>query len=285
MRQAILITAYNDFDQLRRLVAYFDDGFEVFVHIDKRCRQIPDDVQRPNVHLYQRYRIPWGSVNHLRAIVFLMGEAAGHGDLEYFHLITGSDYPVPSLNDLKSFGEAHRHENYLEYFPLPRPGWDGDGGLDRVNYYWPQRWLRPGENQAGYRMTAFLVKLQRKLGLRRWFDFFDGRLYGGGTYWSVSREAVEYALGFLQAHPRYLRRFRNTKIAEEICLPTLWANSELPLTNHSLRYIEWGSEASPRVLDEQDFDRIVGSGCLFARKISSTLSKGLVDKIKHYHGN
>ena len=284
MRQAILITAYNDFDQLRRLVEYFEDGFEVFVHVDKRCRQIPDDLQRPNVHLYQRFRIFWGSVNHLRAIVFLMGEAVSHADLEYFHLITGSDYPVPSLNDLKSFGETHRHENYLEYFPLPRPGWDGDGGLDRVNYYWPQRWLRPGDNQAGYRLTAFLVKLQRKLGLRRRFDFFEGRLYGGGTYWSVSREAVEYALGFLHDHLGYLRRFRMTKIAEEICLPTLWANSQLPLTNNSLRFIEWGTEASPRVLTEQHYDDLIHSNCLFARKMVSGHSDDLILKLQRHHG-
>lgn len=284
MRQAILITAYHDYPQLKRLVEYFDDGFEVFVHIDKRCRQIPDEIQRPNVHLYQRYRIPWGSVNHLRAIVFLMCEAVSHADLEYFHLITGSDYPVPSLTELKTFCETHRHENYLEYFKLPRPGWDGDGGLDRVNFFWLQRWLRPGENQAGYRLTAFLVKLQRKLGLRRKFDFFDGHLYGGGTYWSVSREAVEFALRFLQANPRYLRRFRNTKIAEEICLPTLWANSKLPLTNNSLRFIEWGGwDASPTVLTEKDFEKIIHSGCIFARKMTSMHSEGLINRIKSYY--
>lgn len=284
MRQAVLITAYHDYPQLVRLVDYFDSDFEVFIHLDRRSSQLPDGMfSRPNVHIYRHYRVYWGSVNHLRAILLLMRQALGHGELEYFHLVTGNDYPIPPLSEFKSFCESHRHENYLEYFKLPRPGWDGDGGLDRVNYFWPQRWLRPGESQLGYRLTALAVKLQRKLGLRRRFDFFDGCFYGGGTYWSVSREAVEYALSFLQANPGYLRRFRGTKIAEEIGLPTLWANSGLPLTNNSLRYIEWGPGASPHVLTEHDYEKIVNSGCLFTRKMTSTHSMGLLNRIKAHH--
>lgn len=284
MRQAILITAYHDYPQLKRLVEYFDDGFEVFIHLDKRSPELPEDMlSRAHVHVFRRYQVYWGSVNHLRAILLLMNEAQKHSDLQYFHLITGNDYPIPSLSELKQFCELHRNDNYLEYFKLPRSGWDGEDGLARINYYWPQRWLRPGECQKGYLLTAFLVKLQRKLGLCRRFDFFDGHLYGGGTYWSVSREAVEYALGFLQAHPRYLRRFRGTKIAEEICLPTLWANSDLPLTNNSMRYIEWGPEASPRVLTADDYEKVIHSGCLFCRKITTIHSEGLLNRIKSYH--
>lgn len=38
MRQAILITAYRDLVQLQRLTEYFDADFEIFIHLDRRCK-------------------------------------------------------------------------------------------------------------------------------------------------------------------------------------------------------------------------------------------------------
>lgn len=284
MRQAILITAYHDYQQLRRLIDYFDSDFEIYIHLDRRSPQMPNDLlKRPCVHVFQHYRVFWGSMNHLRAILQLMDEALKHKDLEYFHLVTGNDYPIPSLSSFSSFCESHRNDNFLEFFKLPRSLWDSEGGLARVKYYWLQRWLQPNEsNTVGRHFTNALVKIQRKLGMRRSFRYFDGNLFGGGTYWSLSREALDYAIAFLNANPGYLRRFRGTKIAEEICLPTIWANSTLPLTNNSLRYIEWGSGASPNVLTENDYKKIMCSGCLFARKIMSSQSDALIKKMQQY---
>ena len=89
MRQAILITAYRDMPQLRRLVDWFDADFELFIHLDKRCRE---DISwmngRSNLHLYRDYAIEWGDYRHLKAIVLLMREAYTHTGLEYFHLIS-----------------------------------------------------------------------------------------------------------------------------------------------------------------------------------------------------
>lgn len=126
MRQAILITAYHDSAQLQRLISYFNSDFELYIHIDRHSHLHP--IVPPNVHVYRRYNTPWGSVNHLHAILLLMREAASRQDLKYFHLVTGSDYPIPPLPEFKSFCEAHRNENYLEYFPLPRAAWDEEGG-------------------------------------------------------------------------------------------------------------------------------------------------------------
>ena len=278
MRQAILITAYRDMPQLQRLIDYFDDDFELFVHLDKRYRE---DVSwtkgLPHVHLYRRYAVEWGDYRHLMAIVRLMHEAYGHSDLEYFHLITGSDYPTMPLAQFKAFCEAHRTDNYLEHFPLPHADWGKEGGLNRINYYW----LTPNSTRSkGAQLTRKLVNLQRRLGIKRGFKYFDGNLYGGGTYWSVSREAIKVALEYLDHHPDYLRRFRHTSIAEEVCLPTLWCNSGLTLTNDHKRYIDWGPDgANPQVLTEKDYDKIVASGALFARKMASGASDKLIENL------
>lgn len=271
MRQGILITAYRDIPMLEKLVNYFDNDFEIFVHIDKRCKERLSPIEgKDHLHIFRNYAVDWGDYKHMLAIVMQMREAFKYTELEYFHLVTGSDYPTIPLAQFKSFCEEHRDDNFLEHFPLPHADWGAEGGLNRIQYWW----LRPNSTRTyGAWLTHKSVNLQRRLGIKRSFKYFGGNLYGGGTYWSVSRKAVGSALEYLNQHPDYLRRFRMTSIAEEICLPTLWCNSGIPLINNHMRYIDWGTDgANPQVLTEKDYDSIIASGALFARKIESTIS-------------
>lgn len=275
MKQAILITAYKDIRHLERLIRYFDSDFEVFIHIDNKCSEDYSSlVNQEHVHLYDRYNIAWGDVNHLKAILLLMHESYKYTDLEYFHLITGSDYPAIPLSDFKRFCESHKHDNFVEHFPLPHADWGEEGGMDRIKYYW----IQPSYRVKHGRLIYKTIKLQRMLGIDRGFRFFDGNLYGGGTYWSVSREAVGKALDYMDSHPRYLRRFRMTSIAEEVCLPNLWAGIGMPMHNDYKRYIDWGPDGgNPQILTEKDYDNIVSSGTLFARKMESGASDKLIE--------
>ncbi len=280
MRQAILITAYKDIPLLRKIISYFDSDFEVFIHIDKKCQEDYHDLMNiSHVHLFNKYKIAWGAFNHLKAILLLMREAYSNTDLEYFHLITGSDFPILPLAAFKDYCERYRKDNYVEHFPLPHPDWGKEGGMDRIKYYW----IQPSYRVKHRRLIYHTIKIQHRLGINRSFRFFGGKLYGGGTYWSVSREAIEIALNYIKKHPKYLRRFHHTSIAEEICLPTIWCNSNLPLTNNYMRYIDWGTEgANPKVLTENDYDKIVASGALFARKIASGVSDKLIETLKYH---
>ncbi len=278
MRQAILITAYRDIPMLKKLVDYFDDDFELFVHVDKRCQESLISLKnREHLHLFRTFAVEWGDYKHLLAIVMLMREAYSHPDLEYFHLITGSDYPCKPLADFKIFCEEHHNDNYLEHFPLPHPDWGSEGGLNRIQYWW----LRPNSTRTkGSWLTRKTVNLQRRLGIKRCFKYFNGNLYGGGTYWSLSRKVVGVAVDYFNQHPDYLRRFRHTSIAEEICLPTLLVNSGITLINNYMRYIDWGADgANPQVLTEKDLNKIVTSDALFARKMESGVSDKLIEQI------
>lgn len=276
MRQGILITAYRDIPMLEKLVTYFDEDFELFIHVDKHCRENLAALEgKERVHLFRTYAVEWGDYKHLLAIVMLMKEAYRHTDLEYFHLITGSDYPVMPLAQFKTFCEEHRDNNYLEHFPLPHADWGSEGGLNRIQYWW---WRPNSTRSSGAWLTRKLVNLQRRLGIKRRFPYFGGKLYGGGTYWSVSREAVGQALDYIDRHPDYLRRFRMTSIAEEICLPSLWAGIGMPMHNDYKRYIDWGPDGgNPQTLTEKDYDNIVNSGALFARKMASGDSDKLIE--------
>lgn len=58
--QAILISAYKDTDYLKRLINFFDKDFEILVHLDKKSKIDPQDIQiNSNVHVFKKYTINW----------------------------------------------------------------------------------------------------------------------------------------------------------------------------------------------------------------------------------
>ncbi len=99
-----------------------------------------------------------------------------------------------------------------------------------------------------------------------------GQLYGGNTYWSLTREAVQYVITHTQENPKFLKRFNFTFCAEEMYFQTVLMNSSFKesINHDDLRYMDWttGRGGNPAFLDETDFKSIINSEKLFARKLS-----------------
>lgn len=283
MKQAILITAYTQLEFLKEIIDFFDDDFDFFIHIDKKSKiGNLSFLDRPNVKVYSKYRIQWGSENHLRAIVFLMEEACRIGGYSYYHLITGSDYPIQPLAEFKScFGVENKY-NYMEWYELPRASWVMEGGLERVKYYWIGNTWFDIRGKVG-KLCYKLLKFQRKLGVKRKFVKLFPKLYGGGGYWSLSDEAVRYLVKTINDN-KLLDYMRYTHCAEEVFLHTLLLNADpvFPVLNDSKRFSVWeGNAASPKLLNEFDLEQIKGSGCFFARKFDSIISKKLLTLVQN----
>ncbi len=284
MKQAVLITAYCQLAFLKEIVGFFDDQFDFYIHIDKKTKK--EDLSYldlPNVKVYSRYRVQWGSEKHLRAIVFLMKEAHKCGGYSYYHLITGSDYPIKSLTNFKSFFSSTNKNNYIEWYDLPRPTWVMEGGLERVKYYWIGNTWFDIRGKVG-KFVYKLLMIQRKLGVKRKFVKMFPKLYGGGGYWSLTDEAVSYLVRTINNN-KLLGYMRHTHCAEEVFLHTLLLNAEqkFPVVNNSIRYSKWEENArSPKVLDESDFKEVMCSGCFFARKIDPVNSKKLLVLVNKY---
>lgn len=109
--QSILISAYRDQNYLKRLVKFFDNrDFRVFVHIDKKSKINPEEIKiSKNVYVYKKFLINWGSLNHLRAILFLMQKALKkEKEISYFHIISGADIPVKRLSEFSKFENCQK---------------------------------------------------------------------------------------------------------------------------------------------------------------------------------
>ena len=281
MKQAILVTAYKNLQSLERLVLCFDNEFDFYIHIDKKCKERIPVFNRDGIYVVKRYRIQWGSEKHLWAIIDLFKMSCSNGPYAYYHLITASDYPTKPLCEFKSFFSEQNDKIYVDYHQLPWENWVGEGGLERIKYFWfGNQWHDIRTNKMTF--TKFLLKIQRKLHFSRSLNVYP-RWYGGLTYFSVPQDAAETIVSLPWRKVRRMTRF--THIAEEVFLQTVLVNTFPPerMVDNPLRYTVWKiTDKGPKVLTMDDFENVIQSGAFFARKIEEPVSLSLMNQLDAY---
>ncbi len=289
MKQAILITAYKNYHHLEEIIHCFDTSFELYIHIDKKSKI--SDLELTNLRKYnivklveQKYKVNWGGFNHLKSILYIAEQALENSENQYFHLITGHDFPIKTSAYFLEFFKDNNLE-YLEHFSIPKIGHADNDNMDRIEYYnFYDLWDYKIHKQ--YEKIALAIRLQKRLGFKRSISTKMPKLYGGSTYWSLSRECLEYVLEFTKKNKFVLNRFKYTLCAEEFYFQTVIMNSIFAdkVANDNLRHIDWVARNgnNPAILDETDYEKLIQTNAVFARKFEYPQSTGLINKIKSF---
>lgn len=283
MKQALLITAYKDFKSLAQLIKQFDSNFNIYIHIDKKSSidraMLKDLSSLHNVkHVETKYKVNWGSLNHLKSYLSLCSKALEDQENKFFHIITGEDYPIQCKEEInKKLHALDQEKGYLEYFEMPSTEWEG-GGMSRLEHYNLFDFFN-AKTKAGKKAIHLLQRIQFKFNFKRTIEFKQ-QLFGGSTYWSLPRNMLDYVIRYTNGNPHFLKRFNYTFCAEEIYFQTLLMNSKHApnIVNDNLRFIDFesGKGGYPAFLDEDDFQNICRSNKLFARKIKSVKLKEML---------
>lgn len=283
-KQAILITAYRDEPQLMRLIRQFGDAdhFRVFVHIDKKSKEISEAhleaMGLANLELVRKYRICWGSINHLFAVLDLIRMALAHQDVGYLHIASGCDMAIRTPGwFVEKFADSDVSYSDLNY---------GGGNLGG-HYDWCARWWLPSTCEFRYRnrLNRLLVKVQRFLHIKRMQlgelsidELSDGLIWG-----SYPRVVCEQFLSFEKAHPKFLRALNTVHVPEEKFISTQVYNGKVRRhPSGYCRFSVWGvpGRGGPAILDERDYDAMFKGDYFFARKIDSEKSAKLIEMIE-----
>jgi len=269
MKQAILITAYKNVEQAIQIIDYFDNRFEFYVHFDKRADLDLSPLRRiveKKVFVYNTYPVYWGGVNHLKAILLLGQEALKNSENILFHLITGEDFPCKPPSYF--FENVDCTKDYIDQQSMPCSMWPGNGGMDRLDYYNFYDILNA--KKVG-KLINLIIRIQKLLKIKRSYYAGFPKLYGGSTYWSLSRNTLLYIMEYTNSNKAFLDRMQYTFCPEEFYFQTIIMNSPVAsnVINDNLRYIDWqsGRGGKPAFLDESDYSLIVSSNKLFARKL------------------
>jgi Core-2/I-Branching enzyme len=271
MRLAYVISAYKNLGQVSRLIRRLDDESALFlVHVDRKTDDaeylaLAEEVARlESVHLLERHTCHWGGFGHVRATLKGIDWLITRGAIfDYLVLLTGQDYPIKPNRFIASFFAEQDGKSFMLHDSLPTEWWSPRGGLDRIEY-------------PHLRFYGHHVRLPLKRSFPRALQ-----PYGGGAYWSLSRDAVEYVSRFVAERPEVVSFFRHVDIPDEIFFQTIVLNSPLAKTivNDHLRYIDWARGPRPALLETRDFEALARSPKLFARKFDVEHDAEILDLI------
>ena len=266
--QAMIITAYRDFDGLSRMLTALSRHALCFVHVDKKSGFTPEQMARlnalPSVRAISRYAVNWGSVYHLNALIDLCRMALEDSRVTHLHLISAQDFPcVSAAAFARCFeGDDRIHMQFLTTADYPELAhrYEHYHCMHRLNY---RDMSERAQNWVG-RIDRFqdMLHIRRRLSVP----------HKGLVWLSLPREAARHAVDAPQ-NRRLLRRLRYTYIPEEFFFQnafegTTWAEK---ITGDALRFSIWDEpeRGMPSLLDERDLPAIDASGCVFCRKVNA----------------
>lgn len=295
MRHAYLILAHNNFKQLSKLVSLLDDrDNDIFIHIDKKSNILLENLSMSfnlkfsKVHIYNKYKIYWGHYSMVEAEIFLFEESSKIG-YDYYHLISGLDLPIKSMNYIKEFFE----KNSGKEFVLCDESFSKQTQVKRrAKYYYHLQKYRKNRNS----IIAFMANLFNKIDIFIQMILRINRLKSeniqlmAGSQWvSITNDFVIY---LLEKKSLIKKLFIYSNCSDELFVQTILYNSNFKnklYTNEengydNMRKILWenNNSGSPYVWKNEDFNNLANSRALFARKFDSQIDNEIINLIANY---
>jgi hypothetical protein len=275
MKIAYLIRAHYAPAQLGRLVDRLDsENAAFFIHISARTSggthsKMQQAVgERANVQWVERVATYYAGFSLVQSTIVGLQAIAAAEPTSHTVILSGQDYPARPTPEIEQFFQQQPGKSFVEHFARPvADKWPGEhGGLDRIRYRYFER--------INYKTRTLRLPILRR-------RFPPGlQPYGGGAWCALSHDAVRYITSFVDQKPDVVRFFRHVKIPDEIFMHTVLLNSPLrdTVVGNDVHYIDWShGGAHPKTLGTEDYDRILESGKLFARKFDVRYDSTILD--------
>ncbi|MBU3143988.1 beta-1,6-N-acetylglucosaminyltransferase [Clostridium sp. CF012] len=260
MKIAYLILAHKSSIQLTRLINTLNcEDVYFFIHINKNSSdEFFDELNNTfktykNVFFIDRCRCTWGDFGIVDATIEgIKTIIISNLKIDYVVLLSGQDYPIKSNKDIKEYFTTNNGKCFIQNHPIPRPGWH-NGLYDRI----PPKYKLP----------------------------WNISLWGGSTWWCLTRECIYYVYYFIIKNPGYIEYCNHLFAPDEIFFHTIVMNSSLKsnVINDGLKYIDWDSvpppQCNPATLCKKYFPILSNSASLFARKFDIEYDYEILDMI------
>lgn len=274
-KHAYCIMAHGNWAQLQLLLNVLDDERnDIYLHID--VKSLNDFKKSGGVKtrysgliITESIDVRWSDISLADAEMCLFKNVVDSGNnYSRVHLISGVDFPLLSQNKIHDFFR-NRNEEFID-IRTPQQF------IKRLKYY--HFFVR-------YRRNRPFVDFARRILIVLQIPFIN-RLasaplkYAYGSEWcSLTNDAVKFIVD-KWPYVRYM--FKHTTCCDEHYkqMILLSANNFKFNDKGCLRYIVFTKgNPSPKTLTMADYDNIMSSGCLFARKFDVNVDKEVIDKL------
>lgn len=287
MKVAMLIQCHCLPEQINAMVDILKcEEITFFIHVDKKSDIKNEILKNKNIIFVsddERVDVKWAQISQVDATLALLRAAMAHQTYDYFWLCSGQDFPIKNKDEILSFFRANKGKEFINLFDSKSisgvsNNYDKRNEITYCNFLlnkskW-SRLLRRSYVQlsGGYRHTFSIFKRKNTIGM----DF-----YFGSQWWCLSYNMISWIMNYLNGNSNYREFFTKSVCSDECFFQTLVMNS--PYSGNRaeyLHYIDWtGCKNSPKELSVLDFDSIMNSKYLIARKCNIKTDGGLVNKI------
>lgn len=285
MKHAILIIAHTNEYLIHKLIELYDDSnIDFYIHVDKKAKQFNFDFIKQSAKLSHIIFIPriktyWGDYS-LSAVELNLFEHALKKHYDYYHLISGSDFPLQTKKEFLEFFEKNKGQEFIEYTSDEIT--KQNKIYERIEYY--HFFIKTMKNKniiirkIGNQLHDKLLSIQKICHLKR-----SSFPYCYGSNWvDLTHECVQYILdkrSWIEKH------FHHTLACDEIILHTIIKQSpfyEKIFTQNIIkapRHVDW-NRGQPYTYTFQDYEEIISiHESFFIRKIEN--DKRLIDKLSY----
>jgi Core-2/I-Branching enzyme len=298
MNIGYIILVHNNPQQVANLVSTLHrKNYLFFIHVDKSVNSRPfkqylDQTGFKNILFLKRYKSKWGSNSLLKASLEGVIEAMKH-KVDYVVQLSGSDFPIKSNSYIANFLRENKEISFISYYSIPAPYWKPNKEVNRIKKYY----FYLGNKLFEYPMSEDEPSLKRRI-INIILSFFlpkqrvlpnNLKMYGGEFWFGLSKEACNEILAYSKRTPQLLSFLKYALCPDEIYFQTALLNSNYKKTNvvnRCLTYINWKDKnsPSPEYFIDDDYDNLIQSDALFARKFDPLENSKLMRRIDKYIG-
>lgn len=296
-KHAYLIIAHNNWHILEKLILLLDDERnDIYIHIDKKVKDFDKDFfenlpKKSQIHIYSQIKIYWGDYSQIECELFLLKKSISN-KYQYYHLISGVDLPIKSQDYIHKFFDNNYGCEFIHYQSNDYVIENYKNIKERVSIY--HYYQKHKNRSSGLAKLCIRVidkisrELQYMIKLDRWKKNKDDIKFGS-NWISITNELATF---IIKNEEEIEKRYKYTSCADEVFVQTLAYNSYFKdrLYNKkfnnditsNMRLIDWKrgyNKRNPYIWHKEDFNELMNSECLFARKFDYNTDSEIVDKL------
>ena len=284
LKHAYLILAHKtDFTFYSLLRLIDDDRNDIFIHMDVKNQEYSEELVKKTIsysgiYFTKRTNVTWGGYSQINAELLLLKKALVVGKYQYYHLISGEDLPIKTQDYIHSFFDKINGKQLIRY--------ENNNFLyqDRIRYFYffQEKIGRNNKYLIFDLLNRISLKTQKKL------DIFRSKkiVFRKGTNWfSITDELAAYIV----SKERWIKKtFSYSLCCDEVFIQTIVYNSmfvnglyDYKFDNSLdsiMRLIDW-NRGNPYVYQKEDFDELMNSDMLWARKFDSSIDTEVINLI------
>lgn len=289
MRHAFIILAHGELGVFARLLDYLDNAScDLYMNIDRKAQLGAFSAllqKHPNIRYVGHDKVNWGGFSILRTELKMLAFAIGENRADYFHILSGQDYPVRPIQEFLRFFEQQEPKSYFSCLPASYEDIDR-----RLFYFLPYDHFQV-RSVRGQKVSRWIRVFLKKHQIKRNTRFFPEVIHLGSQWCSLTKDACAFLLDYTRTNPQFFKRLNNTFAPEEIYIHTILINfykAESVETTNNLRFIRWELENGnrPANLGPEHLKFLCAGNTFFARKMTESVSLPLMNQIdEHLIGN